>query len=78
MAYTCLSQLIVLLRNTGPTILLALKHTRHQLSLDGAGLHGLDVDSVNSSSDYFAYLYIPASETMLHQRRMSIADRSYF
>jgi hypothetical protein len=25
-------------------------------SVDGAGLRGLDADSVNSSSDYFAYL----------------------
>jgi hypothetical protein len=59
-------------------VFLHLQHTRHQLSLDGAGLPGLDVDSVNSNSDYFVYLCIPASETMLHQRRMSIADRSYF
>jgi hypothetical protein len=29
-------------------------HTRHELSLDGAELRGFDVDSVNSSSDYFA------------------------
>jgi hypothetical protein len=42
--------------------------------LDGAGLRGLDVDSPNSSSDYFAYLCIPANETTLHQKRMSIAD----
>jgi hypothetical protein len=32
---------------------------------------------VNSSSDYFVYLYIPASETMLHQKRMSVADWSH-
>jgi hypothetical protein len=33
------------------------RHTRHQLSLDGARLCELDVDSVKSSSDYFAYLW---------------------
>jgi hypothetical protein len=71
---TYLSQLIALLKNTGPTILLALKHTRDQLSLAGAGHRELDVDSVNSGSDYFAYLCIPESETMLHQKRMSIVD----
>jgi hypothetical protein len=38
---------------------------------------GLDVDSVNSNSDYFTYLCILASETMLHQERMAIADRSH-
>jgi hypothetical protein len=73
---TCiyLSQLIVSLKNTGPTILLA-----HQtsISLAGAGLHGLDVDSVNSSSDYFAYLCSPASETTFHQKIISIADQSH-
>jgi hypothetical protein len=41
-------------------------------------IHGLDVDSVNSSSNYLAYLCIPASETTLHQKRMSGADRSHF
>jgi hypothetical protein len=56
---------------------LHLQHTKHQLLLDGAGFHGLDVDSVNASSDYFAYLCIPASEIMLHQERMSIADQSH-
>jgi hypothetical protein len=54
---------------------LHLQHTRHQLSLDGAGLGGLDVDSVKSSSDYLAYLCISASETMLYQKRMSYAER---
>jgi hypothetical protein len=40
---------------------------------------GLDVDSVNSSGDYFAYVHvcIPASETALHQKRMSVADPSH-
>jgi hypothetical protein len=47
------------------------------ISLDGAGLHGSDVDSVDSSSDYFAHLCIPESETTLHQKRMSIANRSH-
>jgi hypothetical protein len=70
MSCTSLSQLIVSLKNTSPTILLALKDTRHQLSLDEAGLRGLDVDSMNPSSDYFAYLCIPASETALHQKRI--------
>jgi hypothetical protein len=50
---------------------LHLQSTRHQLPLDGAGLHGLVVDSVNSSSNYFAYLCFPASETTLHHKRMS-------
>jgi hypothetical protein len=56
---------------------LHLQHTRHQLSVDGAGLRGLIVDSVNSSNDYFAYSCIPRSETMLHQKTMSIADQSH-
>jgi hypothetical protein len=43
-----------------------LQHTRHQLSLDGAGLRALDVGSVKTGSDYVAYLCIPASETALH------------
>jgi hypothetical protein len=55
---------------------LHLKHTRHQLSPDGAGLHGLDVDSVNSSGDYFAYLCIPESETRLRQKRIATVNRS--
>jgi hypothetical protein len=50
--------------------------TRHELPVDGAGLRGLGVHSMNSSSDYFAYLCIPASETTLHQKRMPTADRS--
>jgi hypothetical protein len=54
-----------------------LQHTRHQLSLIGAVLRGLDLDIVNSSSDYFAYLCIPASETTLHQKRMSIVHGSH-
>jgi hypothetical protein len=54
-----------------------LQHVRHQLSVDGEGLHGLDVDSVNSNSDYFASLCTPASETTLNQKRMSIANRSH-
>jgi hypothetical protein len=56
---------------------LHLQHARHQLSLDGAGLPELDVDSVNPSSNYFAYLYMLASETTLHQKRMSIAGGSH-
>jgi hypothetical protein len=61
----------------GPTIPLALKHTRHQLSLDGAGLRELDVDSVEFSNDYFAYLCIPAGTSTLRQERMPTADRSH-
>jgi hypothetical protein len=38
---------------------------------------GLDVDSVNSSSDYFAYLCISASETKFRQKRMSIVAQSH-
>jgi hypothetical protein len=75
MICTYLLQVIVLLKKTGPTILLALKAHQTQLSLDGPGLHRLDVDSVNYSRNYFAYLYIPASETMLHHTRMLIVDR---
>jgi hypothetical protein len=58
-AYTHISFVInCFVKNTGTTILLTLRATRHQLSLYGAGLHGLCADSVNSSSDYFAYLHI--------------------
>jgi hypothetical protein len=72
-----LSQLIVSLKTQAQQSFLHVKHTGHQLSLDGAGLHGLDVDCVNSSSDHFAYLCISVSETMLDQKRMPIADRSH-
>jgi hypothetical protein len=74
MTCTYLSQLIVSLKNPGPTILHVLKAHQTQLSLDGLGLRGLDVDSVNYSRNYFEYLYIPASETMPHQKRMSSVD----
>jgi hypothetical protein len=77
MTCTYLSQLIVSLKNTDPTTGLALTAPRHKPSLDGAGLRGLDMDSVNSSSNYFAYLCIPASETTFLQKRMSIADQSH-
>jgi hypothetical protein len=50
-----------------------IQHTRHQLPLDGVGLRGLDVDSVNSSSDYFTYLCIHASESMHHLNMHRIA-----
>jgi hypothetical protein len=56
---------------------LPLQHSRLQFSVDGAGLRGLDVDSMNSSSNYFAYLCHYASESTLHQKRMSIADWSH-
>jgi hypothetical protein len=59
---------VVSLKTQVQQLFLHLQHTRHQLSLEGAGLRGLDVDSANSSSDYFAYLCIPASETTLHQK----------
>jgi hypothetical protein len=55
---------------------LDLQHTRHKLLLDRAGLRGLDVDSVSSTSDYFACFCIPASETTLQQERMSVAHGS--
>jgi hypothetical protein len=45
--------------------------------MDEAGLCGLDVNSVNSSSNYFAYFCIPANKTLLHQKRMSTVDRSH-
>jgi hypothetical protein len=71
------SQLIVSLNNTDTTIRLALAAHQTQTFPERSGLRGLDVDCVNSSSDYFAYLCIPASETTRHQKRMSIADRSH-
>jgi hypothetical protein len=73
-----ISQLIVSLkkyRSNNPSCTYTTPDTN--FSLDGERLRGLDVDTVNSSSDYFAYLYIPASETMLHQKWVSIADRSH-
>jgi hypothetical protein len=48
MAYKHSSQLIVSLKkhkSNNPSI--HLQHAKHQLSLDGAGLHGLDADSVD-------------------------------
>jgi hypothetical protein len=45
---------------------LHLQLTMHQLSLDGAGLRGSDVDSNNSPSNYLVYLCILASENGLH------------
>jgi hypothetical protein len=75
MTSTYLLQLIVLLKTKVQQSPCTYSTPRHQLSLDEAGLGGLDVDSVKSSRDYFAYVCIPASETMLHQKRMSIADK---
>jgi hypothetical protein len=69
MTCTYLSQLIVSLKTQVQQSFMHLQHTRHQISLDGVGLRGLDVDSVNPSSDYFAYLCIPASEITLLQKR---------
>jgi hypothetical protein len=57
--------------------LLHFQHTGHQLSLDVAGLRLLVVDSVNSSSDYFGYVCVPASETTFHPKRVSIVDRCH-
>jgi hypothetical protein len=37
----------------------------------------LEQDFVNFSSNYFAYLCIPANETTLHSKRMSIANQSH-
>jgi hypothetical protein len=51
---------------------LHLQHTKHQLSLDDARLRELDVDSVKSSSDYFAYLFIPGSETTFHKKECQL------
>jgi hypothetical protein len=56
---------------------LHLQCTKHQLSLDGAGFRGLDVNSLNSRSHYFVHLCIHASEPTLHQKRTSIADWSH-
>jgi hypothetical protein len=75
MTCTYLLQLNVSLKNTGPTILLAL--TAYQKPTFTGWSRTLDMDSVNSSSDYFVYLRIPASETMLQQKRMSTADKSH-
>jgi hypothetical protein len=74
MTGTYLSQLIVSLKTQVQWAFSHLQHThtRHQLSLDVARLRGLDVESVNSSSDC-----IPASETTLYQKRMSVADQSH-
>jgi hypothetical protein len=72
MTWTYLSQLIISLKTQIQQSLLHLLHTRHQLSLDGAGLRGVDADSVNYSSDYFAYLCIPASESTLHQKKCEL------
>jgi hypothetical protein len=55
---------------------LHLRHTRHQLSLDEAGLHGSVVESVNSIVIFCVLMY-PASETKLHQKRISTADQSH-
>jgi hypothetical protein len=48
------------------------QHTKHQFSLDGKGLSGLDDDSVNSGSDYFAYLCTAAIESTLHQKECQL------
>jgi hypothetical protein len=77
---TCryLLQLIISLKTQIQQSFLHLQHTRHQLSLHGLGLYGLDMDSMNSSSNYFVHLCIPASGTTLHQKRMSIVDHLTF
>jgi hypothetical protein len=56
---------------------LHLQHTSHQISLDRALLHELAMVSVNSSSDYFAHLCIPVSETAQHQKRMPVENLSF-
>jgi hypothetical protein len=68
MSSTYHSQEIVPLRTQVQRSFLHLQHTRHQLSVDRAGLHGLHVDFMNSCSNYFAYLCIPGSKTTLHQK----------
>jgi hypothetical protein len=50
MTCTYLSQLIVSLKTQVQQSFLHKQHTRHQLSLDGAGFRGLHVDSVNSAA----------------------------
>jgi hypothetical protein len=45
--------------------------------VENVGLRVSDMDSVNSGSDYFAYLCTPASEITIHQKRISTADRSH-
>jgi hypothetical protein len=77
MTCTYLLQLIVSLKNTGPSIILAL--TAHQMpTFTGwSCFMGWLDDSMNSSSDYFTYLCIPASETTLCQKRMSVADLTF-
>jgi hypothetical protein len=68
MTYTFFFVIKCFVKNTGPTILLAL--TAHQTSTltgrsrtswIGCGFREL-------RSDYFAYLYIPSSGTTFHQR----------
>jgi hypothetical protein len=72
MTCTYFSQLIVSLKPQVQHSFLHLEHTRHQLSLDGAGLCRLDVDSENSSSNYFVYLCIPAREPMLLRKEYQL------
>jgi hypothetical protein len=74
MTCTYLLNLIVLLKDTGPTILLALSVHQTPLLLDGAGFHVLNMDCVNFSTNYLAYLFTPASETMHYQKRMPVLD----
>jgi hypothetical protein len=49
-----------------------LQHTRPQLLLYGAGLHGFDVDFLNSFSDYFVCLSISASDTTLIKKERQL------
>jgi hypothetical protein len=65
--YICFAIVLLKKKQVKPSFL-HLQHTRYQLSLEGAGLCGLGVDSVNSSSTYFAYFCIPESETTLHHK----------
>jgi hypothetical protein len=60
------------LKNT-TTVLLAL--TAHQ-ALDRVGIHGLDMNFMNSSSEYFVNLSIPASETVIIRKNASCGSVS--
>jgi hypothetical protein len=68
MACTHFSQLTVSLKTPVEQSFLRLQRTRHKLSLHEEEIRGSDVDSVNSSSDCFAYLYISGSEITLDQK----------
>jgi hypothetical protein len=57
---------------------LAVQYIRLQIWMGGAGSHGLDMDCINSSSDYYVSLCMPARGTTHHQKIMSNAEQSHF